>query len=658
MGIMWIFFFLILLCAYILFGLYTTDGITDFKTICLTWIIYTCLWLTFSTVFLLAYFWGNIRTKTGPPGIRGISGERGESGLEGTCSVTATQAEAVKQMNTLIDALYTEKTAKSILNQDTQKFPNNYLSNKIATIGGSKQYKVMYLQASELGKTPQEVINYVKGIWKTWFELIYAVNPGWFEDEFADEDYDWPVDTNPFDEIKKYDMYYWGLLRGFRQMKAEICRSNNGFESAKLPLKKMNQSTPARLKIMETNDYMRLGGDSETKGDPDASWFRPRPITIGEDTYYPLGDIPTWGNSDWNSQKSGNTIVGDMSYNPGYWTGPDMKTIIVSGDVVNPINYQSLKWHGGDDAISSAKVNCPEGYESIGDIVGTGWGNPNYFDHNNPVKCVPKDCLIPIYGGGSFSAWYSRGINHMVKNNYTGDTSANPDNGYNLMRINNNKPYYKINPKCLESNNSKQQIPDTKDPEDENSSLGIGWNGHPYKDDPRYSIFTFLGLVPEGMIVHKTSGRRFYIIHYGGEDVNKYVVLDYNVETDKFDAALQVDDNPGSNTVNTRVLSRRDDRQQWTIVLDTDKHYLKLKNIINNKYLSLDIQAKSGNPLFSTSDLKSGFPQNTIFSFISTFGTQMDIIDNDANPSPTATNSINPPSKTTNPTNPTNPASK
>ena len=180
MGISWIFFFLILLCAYVLFGLYLTDGITDFKTNSMTWIIYTCLWITVGTIFLLAYFWGTIRTKTGPYGIRGISGERGEKGIDGTCSVTATQSEAIKQINELIDGLYQMKTGNSMLNQETQAFINNYLTNKIATIAGSKQYKIMYTEASALNKTPQEVINYVKGIWKEWFNLLYIANPQWF----------------------------------------------------------------------------------------------------------------------------------------------------------------------------------------------------------------------------------------------------------------------------------------------------------------------------------------------------------------------------------------------------------------------------------------------------------------------------------------------
>ena len=84
------------------------------------------------------------------------------------------------------------------------------------------------------------------------------------------------------------------------------------------------------------------------------------------------------------------------------------------------------------------------------------------------------------------------------------------------------------------------------------------------------------------MIVHKATGRRFYIVHYGGEDVNIYNVLDYSATTDKFDNGLQVASNANGAKVESRTLSRRDERQQWNIVLQTDKRFMKLKNIMNN----------------------------------------------------------------------------
>lgn len=637
MGIFWIFFFLILLCIYVLFGLYITEGITDFKTISFTWVIYTCLWITVGTIFLLAYFWGTLRTKTGPYGIRGVSGERGEQGLEGTCSVTATQSEAIKQVNELIDALYKEKTGKSILNQNTQTFINNYLTNKISTVAGSKQYKIMYTQASALGKTPQDVISYVKGIWKEWFNLIYTASPTWFEDQYADEDYSWKGDEgkNPFTEIKKYDMYYWGFSRSFRPMKAEVCRSSAGYESSKFPIK-----PEARLKIIQSNDYMKITDDYKTRGDPDASWWRARTITIGDDTYFPVNDIITAGDRDivyWDLRRNGPNITGDMQYDNGQ-IGPDIRSILIAGDVVDPINMESY-WIGGRNNILTSSPICPKGYVSMGDIISQQKGEANNDDPNKyKIKCVPADCVEDNGRANQAARIWRQRVNMNILNHWDwGNPDANGDNGYNAFRVS-GKPFYRIKPKCL----SPPAEPSTKEPENENISIGIGWNGHPYKNDPRYSIFAFLGLVPEGMIVHQSTGRRFYIIHYGGEDVNKYIVLDYNAERDKFDSALQVDDNPSNPKINNRDISRKDQRQQWKIILQANKKYLTLKNIMNGRYLYMGLEPNTGNAQFSTIQLdnnayRSEYPFNqlsdndikesTTFSFISTFGTQMDIID-------------------------------
>lgn len=632
MGIFWIFFFLILLCIYVLFGLYLTEGISDFKTTAGTWLIYTCLWITVGTVFLLAYFWGTLRTKAGPYGVRGVSGERGEQGLDGTCSLTATQSEAIKQINELIDALYKEKTGNSMLNQETQAFTNNYLTNKISTISGSKQYKIMYTEASALGKTPQEVINYVKGIWKEWFNHIYNSEPAWFQDKYADEDYSWGS-TNPYTEIKKYDMYYWGLSHSFRPMKAEVCRSSAGYANSKFPIKPQ-----ARLKIIQSNDYMKITDDYKTKGDPDASWWRARSIAIGDDTYYPVGDIITSGDRDqvyWDLWKNGPTIVGDMQFNNGQ-IGPDMRTLLVSGDVVDPIDLQQ-RWIGGRNDIVTSTPVCPDGYVSMGDIINYRTGGSNDDLNKYKIKCVPKDCVENNNRGGGWQVW-GQNVSMRVLNHFNwGNIDANGDNGYNLFRMQGGQ-FNRIKEKCL----TPPAEPSTKDPEDENIAIGNGWYGHPYKNDPRYSIFAFLGLVPEGMIVHKSTGRRFYIIHYGGEDVNKYIVLDYNIERDKFDSALQVDDNPSNPKVNYRDISRKDQRQQWQIILKEDKTNLTLKNITNTRYLYMGLEPNTGNSQFSTVQLDNGayrseYPfnqltdsqinQSTTFSFISTFGTQMDIID-------------------------------
>lgn len=634
MSIFWIFFFLIAFCLYILFGLYITEGQKEITTLAFTWIIYTCLWMTLANVFLLGYFWSTIRKKQGPTGIRGPGGEDGEQGIEGSCGITSSQAIIMQQLNSFLDDLYKAKAGKSILNLETQKFPNTYLNKKIATQAGSRQFNTTISMLSSQNKPVIDLINYMKSIWKVWFDLIYNANPAWFMDEFGDEDYSW-TDSNPFTEIRKYDIYYWGITRSFRPLKAELCRSNPNYESAKLPIKPQ-----ARLKVIQSNDYMKITDDYKTSGSPDASWWRAKAVSLGSETYYPVGDIITAGDRDevyWDLWKSGKTIIGDLQYNTTS-IGPDMRTIVVSGDVKDPVSY-TQRSIGGYNRIVSATPVCPEGYVAMGDIIQSVTDGGNDSLKNHPIKCVPADCVEDNNRKSNATTVWRQRIRGKVLNHYNwSNKDANGDNGYNVFRWSEN-PWYRIKEKCLAPSAS----PATKDPETEFADLGVGWYGHPYKLDPRYSIFTFLNLVPEGMIVHKATGRRFYIVHYGGEDVNIYNVLDYSATTDKFDNGLQVASNANGAKVESRPLSRRDERQQWNIVLQTDKRFMKLKNLMNHKYLFIGLEPITGDPQFSTIDLdfnnyksnpvysslSSGqIQENTIFSFISAFGTQMDIVDN------------------------------
>ena len=672
----WVFFVIVGFCLYVLFGLYITENIEHTSVLVFTWVIYTCLWITFINIFVLGYFWSTLRTKNGPPGLRGPEGENGERGDDGSCNTDAIKALLMFQISTYIDELYKNKTGTNIMNSENHQFPNTYINNKILTQSASRQYSVLVASLSVHNKPIAELITYIKNIWKIWFDLIYDANPNWFNDTTGDEDYQWvrplgqdkiPTSSSaysPFTEIKKYDMYYWGITRTFRPLKAEICRTTPNYQSSKLPT--LNNTEP-RLKIMFSNDYAKITDDYKTNGRPDASWWRVEQVNKGNDTYYPIGDIITAGDGKYvygNLFKKGNTIIDDIQYDgkvDGKF-GPDIKSLLVSGDIVDPISY-THSWIGGYNLISAATPVCPSGYVSMGDVISYstyGGGVNSYLEDKNekrPVKCVPSDCVINNNKNSSATQIWRAGRNggwkgHYVLNHF--DRNANDatgENGYNVFRILNTNPFYKINPKCLEP--PPEGISNSKEPEKEYTDLGIGWYGHPYKLDPKYSIFTFLNLVPEGMIINKASGRRFYIIHYGGEDVNIYNVLDYNYDTNKFDNGLQIDSAKNSARVISRTLSRKDARQQWNIIIKEDKTQLTLKNVMNKQSLFIGLEPSSGNPQFSTINLDNFAQQinkskqiqstyltpdqisdNTTFTFVSTFGTQMNIIDTDKQSQP------------------------
>ena len=629
MKALWIFLFLIVFCIYVLLGLHITEGIGSGVQIALTWIIYTIMWTTFINVFTLGYFWSVVRGKKGPTGLRGPSGERGFVGLNGTCGIDATEAYLIKSLNEYIDGLYFSKTNTHILDEETQQFPCNYLSNKIYVMSGSRQYKIIIANLARENKPIIDIINYLKNIWSEWFELLYnsTTNLGvWFTDEFADEEYEWVQNKNPFDEIKKYDIYYWGITRDFRPLKAEICRTTPYYENAKIPI---SVKDPI-IKVIQSNDYQYIGWDRGSRISGDGAFYRPNPVTLGTDTYHPIGDIIREG---WWWHKPGKTIIGDMQYD-GNNKGPYMKSLLVTGDVVDPLYYRRNRQYKGKDKIGKYTPICPEGYESLGDVIGRK-GNAQL---GNNVKCLPKDCLEKInirpgkVWGGSDNFALNKEANWKTNN-------ADGVNGYNLFRSSSTQPYYKIKDKCTIPQNS---ISITKDVETQNGDLGIGWNGHPYKLEPKYSIFTFLNLVPEGMIVNQGTGRRFYIIHYGGEESNIYNILDRNDKTGMYTNAIQVASNINQDGTKILSISKLDERQQWAIVLETDKKHLKLKNIFNKKYLYIGIDPLINISQFSTIDIdnnkymkhpifkqlsKNDINNGTLFTFISSFGTNLNIID-------------------------------
>ena len=151
-----------------------------------------------------------------------------------------------------------------------------------------------------------------------------------------------------------------------------------------------------------------------------------------------------------------------------------------------------------------------------------------------------------------------------------------------------------------------------------------------------------MNLVPEGIIVNKGTGKRFYIIHSEGEEPNLYIILDYNKKTKKYDQVIQVDSNTNNSNTKLRDKVISESRQQWKIILQSDKKLLTLKNVSNNKYLYIGLDPKQGYAQFSTIDLDNNNYKNhgvfkimsqddisnaTQFSFISSFGTQLNVID-------------------------------
>lgn len=637
-----LFAIVVAICIYVFIGLYITNGIENIKMLFLVWGAYTLLSFTLLTVLMVGLFWSVVRKKTGMTGVRGIIGDRGKTGPRGVCSLDSSQNYTIKTLTLHLDTIFQQTSNNSnvsIIDSTSNRLINNYLNRKISDMATSHQLN-MLVNVSTTNKIPVvQLVNYLKEVWTIWFNLIYSSGgKDWFLTPTADENGPWLDNTtlNPFDEIRKYDVYNWGQTRLFRPLKVEVCKSSPKYSNPELPTKRK-----PLLKIIPSNDYQSMSDDRGTGGNPDVSWWRAKSVTIGNDEYHPVGDIAMSGsreNTYFGAFKTGKTVVGTLEYDmressalfgQGTVNGPDVQTILVSGDVKKPVSYKNT-WTGEGEYMPSLwRPVCPTGYVSLGDVAGFGGGN---IENNNAPVCIPEKCVEPVNDGGR-TVW-NNGLASIKNINgwfWVPPTENNPtgDNAYNLMRTldgtsdtSNTAVFYKIRPQCL---NVGEDAPSTKELEPDTEKLGVGWYGTPAKTESKYSIFSFLGLVPEGVIVHQVSGKRLYIIHYGGEDVNKFNVLEYNGETGKFDAALETDSDSASPIVSIRNKSSEDPRQEWIVLKNGgDRNKFKLKSVHNGRLLKLVFDEKLGEAIYSTTSSGEGIDDGSeTFSFIPAVGVDL-----------------------------------
>ena len=499
-----------------------------------------------------------------------------------------------------------------------------------------------------------------------WFELIYSQNTKWFADPNGLERYDWKT-QNPFIEIKKYDIFYWGDTRKFKPLKNKICQKD--LDTNSVPI-----SSNLPLATLKTNDYEEVYDDKDSEGSNPMKVFRPKKYEYSGKIYYPIGDIIEIGISEKRRDKIGIkkdqfTRVGDLEFVSGESNGPDKETILVSGDVVDPIDYK-LMWRDqkytnafmdeirrGVNAVGSGYMEAssgygagriwkpvpPEGYVCLGDIV------TNYYPPNHPdrieflkynkevnIKCIPEDCVVEL--GKSYvldhkkKIWYvDNEVKQVVFNGeaYTigSGESANSSNSYNLFRADNmsyvdkkgkvlktkGEPFYKIKTNC--SRNKRTQQRKTVDPDYE--TIGLGWYGTPANDNPKYSIYNFMGLIPEGMIEHTRDKNRYYVVHYGGDEFNCYNINLLNTTSNNYDNALEV--NSGTVNVSVKKVKKRDKKQQWRIIKfdDNGDEVVYFQNIYNNQILMIK------NNKFTVANSHNSY---SYFTFTPAFGTGLDLL--------------------------------
>lgn len=201
-------------------GLYLSYYITDNTEYLLFWLMYLLSVITLCNIGGGIYYYTTLKNKTGPRGPRGIKGEDGDAGNTGKCDVSCRNNVCQLSIQKhIIDTINTLERGYGDLGNLTIEtdLRNPYIKEKIKAICNSEEYQQMApIKGIEALNT------YLTSIWTDITTRLYnSGGVNYFRTIGAEYDWDW-LDENPWDEFKKYDIYYWGMGKEYRPRIKEI----------------------------------------------------------------------------------------------------------------------------------------------------------------------------------------------------------------------------------------------------------------------------------------------------------------------------------------------------------------------------------------------------------------------------------------------------
>jgi hypothetical protein len=560
----------------------------------LFWIMYFTTFVTTMSLLFNVSSFSSIRTKKGPDGKKGPVGDAGDIGDDGECEANCRDELCFKEL-----MKFSNQKLNEIAKVDPPiEIKNKYWKDRISLICGSKEFSNLIVV-----KGRQEVINYVKTILTEWLKLLYLEgNRIFFETIGAENEFEWRK-QNPWHEIKKYDIYYWGMDPHFRIRQFSKC------------IKPTFTEKKPRLKLLPSNQYSYIWEESNEyrntrpKG---TSLWRPNILTKDGVTYYPMGDVFSTANKNTAECGKGEKRMGRVTIKYDGCAGPDDLTMLVSGDVKSPTDYKHIatsyyRYCGGGAGgwfcrksnwkIGSRKKSRaqhyrpvpPEGYVCLGDITVTDVNQLDKIKQN--YKCVPKECAEKIEVQTPVVLQSKRGdeaIHHAI--------GKDGDNTYNLFRtrLRSDKDpimlnsMYKIKEECL---NPVNITPSKNDKNDKNDKYSDGYYPNQIKDN-KYSVLHYLGLPTEATLVNNGNNRIFIKIqHVNGEKYNIYHISMFENNDDE-----RLDEPDNKNDVNIQLLEAFDNyTTRWQKVRTPNENFNWAINIDKSKYGELTIQSRNNN---------------------------------------------------------------
>ena len=415
---------------------------------------------TLVNCLLCIYIYSTTKNKRGIRGDIGIPGIPGDTGRDGKCHSKCGQNSCY-----LILLKYCNQLFQEITKNKEHIIKNAFFLNKIQLICHSENYQ------SVLGRDhtnkPNEIklINFIKDTIDKWIRLILSYDKyNKMGTKFLltqdGTNNDWDVDksngTNPFDEIKKYDIWKWTENNKIKTIVRKQClRETDLPEADKPPIKVINTNNYQPVYTSEKNHDIwgpencpnwQLGYKNRNPSKKKWCWYsdknktgtktwiqnkrmparnklsiyNPKVYTdVNGDTgfkkFYPVGSV--WSSNDDIKKPHSSKCYPESSdkcdsINQPTGKGPKKQTILVSGDVKSPIRFNKI-WDSKDGCKGCQRNNnhvsiwepiAPQGYTCLGDVAKRGSQAPD----NDIIKCIPSKCVDKVAIGKK--VWDSEGL--------------------------------------------------------------------------------------------------------------------------------------------------------------------------------------------------------------------------------------------------------
>ena len=514
-------------------GIKLSEEIDEFIIVFLFWLLYIVTIATFINIILVVNYYLTMRNKTGIQGEHGPEGDQGSTGKSGVCDPTCRDSICENGIITKLQELLKDKHPDF----SVSRFNNIYIKGKVKQMCGSDEFKQLVPYNG-----PQNLINYLNDVWTIWFNLLHdAGDLSYFENIAAETEFEWTTD-NPFNELKKYDVFYWGLGKQYRPNIVDKCSSSNDGNTI--------YSGPNNnvFAVATTNIYNQIG--TTNIANMGLSIWRADQFTYKSVVYYPVGDLiisPVAGIADskdmnlnpyegpYNDSVITKRHVGEIKFEPR--SGPNRETILVSGQVEGPTDYE-LKMSSG---IFVWRPIPPSGYVSLGDIV-TLDNNKPPTGNNSPIRCVKSDLAVvtppngkTFYNSNNIMLLGFNPHDAKISTVYNIDLHTAQTHCYNMFRaVIGSDPTYLP---ASDSNGSFYYLDTTKfnaiytigvdfgqpSTDKQHNQVGTGYIPFPTRGS-QYSILPYLNLKRSAVLIHTETRIPIYAILIPGAISNNYLV--------------------------------------------------------------------------------------------------------------------------------------